>query len=68
MKNPGMAYIRDHYGVPAKRGGIVWAKGKRGVIVGSQGSYLRVRLDGDTHIGTWHPTWRIDYEIEDDKT
>lgn len=54
-------YVRAYYGVPAKRGMRIVADGKPGKIVGFDGAHLRVRLDGETHIGNWHPTWRIEY-------
>jgi hypothetical protein len=67
----GMSYIRQAYGVPAKRGGrIIYTGDKRGraggegqagVIVGSQGAHLRIRLDGQQTIYTFHPTWKIEY-------
>jgi len=40
-----MAYIRDFYDVPAKRGGKVFYKGKPGVITRSKNAYLWVRMD-----------------------
>jgi hypothetical protein len=56
-----MRYIRDYYGVPAKRGMRVIANGHRGVICGSLDHYLRIRPDGDQELTTWHPTWRVIY-------
>ena len=64
-----MAYIRDYYGVPAKRGArIRWTwhrKGEprndEGTIAGSCGQYLRVRFDGSTQVLSLHPTWEIEY-------
>lgn len=56
-----MDYIRRYYGVPAKRGGRVIANGKPGVIVGAQGQYLRVRIDGEKAVGNWHPDWNMIY-------
>lgn len=56
-----MAYIRRHYGVPAKRGMRVTALGDPGVITGSNDARLRIRLDGHRHAGLYHPTWRITY-------
>lgn len=55
--------IRRYYGVPAKRGMRVVADGKPGQIVGfaSTSMHLRIRLDGEKHVGNWHPTWRIEY-------
>ena len=54
-------YVRSYYGVPAKREMRVVANGKPGVIVGFDGAHLRIRLDGEEHVGNWHPTWRIEY-------
>jgi hypothetical protein len=63
-----MKYIREHYGVPAKRGGRVrfTPDGNRylaheGVIVGARGAYLRVRMGDEQKAGTYHPTWEIEY-------
>lgn len=63
-----MEYIRKHYGVPAKRGGRVryTPDGNRylaheGVIVGSRGAYLRVRMGAEKNAGTYHPTWDMEY-------
>jgi len=62
-----MKYIRDTYGVPAKRGmEITFQKCEhvepsRGWIVGSRGQYLRVRFAGNLGIFTLHPTWNIVY-------
>lgn len=60
-----LKYIRDTYGVPAKRGGRVEYIGNgvaiQGTITGSRGARIRVRLDGDRYSVTFHPTWRIRY-------
>jgi len=56
-----MQFIRKHYGVPAKRGLPVAVEGKRGVITGSCGSHLKIRIDGETKSRKYHPTWRIEY-------
>ena len=63
-----MGYIRNYYGVPAKRGARVryTPDGNRqlahdGVIVGSRGAYLRVRMGDEKKIGTYHPTWEMEY-------
>jgi hypothetical protein len=58
-----MAYIRDYYSVPAKRGGRIAFMGKPGTIVGSRSQYLRVRLDHHPDkIDTVHPTWEMEYQ------
>lgn len=67
-----IAWIRDHYGVPAKRGLRVTVDGRPGEIIGSTGAHLRVRFDQGHgiraaasrrvgHIFSCHPTWRVDY-------
>lgn len=64
-----MDYIRRTYGVPSKRGARIIYTGSPilgsvgGVIVGSRGAYLRVRMD-DGHpssLVTLHPTWCVEY-------
>ena len=56
-----MEYIRKFYAVPAKLGGRVeiadGLAGNRpqGVIVGSRGGYLRVRIRNEPHIKSYHP-------------
>lgn len=59
----GMAHIRKHRGVPAKRGGRVFYKhlGKFGTIRSAKGGYLRIQLDGYDFAHTFHPTWQLDY-------
>ena len=56
-----MAYIREFYKVPAKRGGRVLVNGWAGTIVGAAGQYLKVRLDGSRVARRYHPTWRVKY-------
>lgn len=60
-----LQYIRDTYGVPAKRGGRIeyMANGSaiQGTITGSRGAHIRVRLDGDKRSLLFHPTWKIRY-------
>ena len=59
-----MTFIRKHYGITLKRGDRVLYTGedepREGVIVGANGAYLRVRLDGDRHTGLYHATWRLE--------
>lgn len=59
-----MKRIRKTYGVPARIGMRVYYKPKKkfGVIVGSQGMRLRIRLEGEKWFGSYHPTWEIDYD------
>ena len=60
-----MAYIRDYYGVPAKRGGrvVYTGAGRRefGTICGTSSARLRIRLDGMKHSMPFHPTWMLRY-------
>ena len=66
-----LIYIRNYYGVPAKRGVTIEFTGNsapvRGVIVGASGAYLRVRLDGEKRARTFHPTWEMKYLDKDDQ-
>ena len=65
-------WIRDNYGVPAKRGMRVTyspCEGSKdrerdGVITGTCGPHLRIRLDGDKRAGIYHPTWQVQYHPE----
>ena len=62
-----LKYIRDHYGVPAKRGGRVRYNGRiEGAITGSVGALLRVRMDGDGFSLKYHPTWEMEYLDKED--
>ncbi|MFC8447590.1 hypothetical protein [Kitasatospora sp. NPDC057223] len=60
-------WIRRHYDVPARRGGRIAytgdpTKGRQlGTIVAFPDSHLRIRLDGQRHLITTHPTWKIEY-------
>jgi hypothetical protein len=61
-----LQWIRDNYGVPAKRGGQIifeWPPEahRPGTIVGSTGPHLKVRLVGDKHTSVLHPTWNVTY-------
>lgn len=60
-----MAYIREYYGVPAKRcARVEYTGGKSpvtGTITGSEGARLRIRMDGDDCAGIYHPTWELRY-------
>ena len=68
-----MEYIRKTYDVPAKRGmeitfqKCIHEKKSRGIIVGSNGQYLRVRFRGNLGIFTLHPTWMIEYLAKNGK-
>jgi hypothetical protein len=54
-------YIGETYNVPAKRGMKVIAQGRRGTIVGVKGPYLRIRIEGEKNILSFHPTWEMEY-------
>jgi len=60
-----MEYIRNYYRVPAKRGGRIEYTGgeepRQGVITGSRGARILIRLDGDNYAAVYHPTWEIRY-------
>ena len=58
-----MKYIRDFYGVPAKRGGRIYFAydGSYGTIVAAKNARLRVRFDGESRIDSIHPTWAVEY-------
>lgn len=61
-----MQYIRDFYGVPAKRGGVVRPKNDKkhtGVIIGSKGPYLRVKYRMSGNVGEWE--WTGTYHPDD---
>ena len=55
-----MQWVRDYYGVPARRGMRVRVDGRPGVITGAT-HHLRVRFDGDRRSLYCHPTWRVEY-------
>lgn len=63
-----MKYIRDTYGVPAKRGMrvvLVEDDGRRrtgGTITGAKNAYLCVRLDGERRTRLYHPNHDIEYQ------
>jgi len=46
--------------VKAVVGGRVLFEGKPGRITGATRGYLKIRLDGYTHSGCYHPTWRLE--------
>lgn len=60
-KTKSLEYIKQYYGVDAKRGQRVIAYGKPGVITGADGQYIRIRLDGQKHSDNYHPTDGIEY-------
>jgi len=57
-----LQYIRDHYGVPAKKGGRIRINDKLlGTITGGHNQYLKVNLDDGRQKRLYHPTWKIEY-------
>lgn len=66
-----LAYIRDYYGVPAKRGGRVLYTGcgqeEYGTIKSANGAHLNILLDGHKHVNPFHPTWKLEYLPEPPK-
>ena len=58
-----MSQIRKARNVPAKRGGRIYYthEGRHGTILSAKAGYLRIRLDGDKHPGSFHPTWKMQY-------
>lgn len=56
-----LEYIRNYYGVPAKKGGRVNAYGKLGTITGTSNAHLLIKLDGEKHSNPYHPTDGIEY-------
>jgi hypothetical protein len=60
-------YIRRNYraAAAAKIGGRVEYRGGPapvlGTIVGTRDARLRIRLDSEKRIGTYHPTWMLRY-------
>ena len=61
-----LAYIRDHYGVPAEAGGRVkfhwYTPAVEGTIIGAEDQHLVVQFDGDNRTSTVHPTWKLSYK------
>jgi hypothetical protein len=59
------AWIRQNYGVPAKRGARVeYTAGggsKLGTIKSTSGPHLMILLDGSKHAMPFHPTWELRY-------
>ena len=64
-----MKYIREFYGVPARRGAEIEyqpnisSAPRRGRITSANGAYLRIRFYGEsrTHPISFHPTWALMY-------
>lgn len=62
-----MESIRNYRNVPAKRGMRVFSRHSQrwGTIISGRGGHLRIRLDGDKHAMSYHPTWKLDYYAKD---
>ena len=58
-----MQWFRDHYGVPAKRGGRIRFDGRPGRITSGDAGHLILHLDGDppSRRVRVHPCWRMEY-------
>ena len=55
-------YINQYYGLNVKPGDRVRQyEGKEGVVVGADNAYLLVRLDKESYVGRYHPTWKMTY-------
>lgn len=58
-------YIRNHYSVPARKGGRIEYTGGKvaalGTITGAEGAHLLVKMDGSKCSQPYHPTWKLRY-------
>lgn len=63
-------YIRRYYGMPWLRRGVrVTVDGEAGMVVGTRGPWIRIRLDAaPTVTVVAHPTWRTVYYARDGAT
>jgi hypothetical protein len=67
-----LAYVRERYGVPARRGARVRYRGlpgeaaRLGRVTSARGPHIRVRLDGERRSRIFHPTWRMEYLMDED--
>jgi len=65
MSSGNMKDIRRWYGVPARRGWRVRyhgpGKAQMGTIKSARHGYLRILLDGNEHMGRFHPAWKLEY-------
>jgi hypothetical protein len=55
-----MAYVRNYYNVPAKRGGRVLFQGFPGRILSADNGRLNLLLDTGQMVSV-HPTWEMGY-------
>lgn len=62
-----LAYIRNYYGVPAKKGVRVKAYGKPGTVTGASNAHLLIKLDGEQRSNPYHPTHDIEYLEQEPK-
>lgn len=62
-----LVYVSKRYGVPAEMGGRVQYLSVPmngylyGTIVGTEGAYLKVKMDIDSSIRLFHPTFNLTY-------
>ena len=61
IQQDSLEYIRRVYEVPAYAGFKIRYKDQPGVIVGANGCYLLIKLDGETEARRYHPTWEMRY-------
>lgn len=57
-------HIRNYYGLAVHGGMRVKCEGRPGTIVGYQGQYIKVLLDGEERPDTRHATWEMEYPPE----
>lgn len=50
-----LAYIRQHYNVPAHKGRGVLVRGKPAQVVGASGPHVKIRLQGERIAHPYHP-------------
>lgn len=62
-----LEYIRNYYGVRAKKGGRVKAYGTPGTITGARNAHLLIKLDGEQCSAPYHPTDGIEYLEQESK-
>lgn len=48
-------YIRDYYGVPARKGAQVIYRGRKGKVTGASNQYVMIKLDGEKFSKPYHP-------------
>lgn len=63
-----MQWIRDYYGVPARKGTRVLFKGQPGTIIRASLPYIRVLLDGEDRTRLLHPVWMVEYPSQQKET